>query len=72
MQYKPMDNGQQAELQADGQQLSELPTDNETTNVTTQGEDSSPEPELPDEAKERTRQEFEKLKLKNKELAENL
>ena len=72
MQYKPMDNGQQAELQADGQQLSELPTDNETTNVTTQGEESSPEPELPDEAKERTRQEFEKLKLKNKELAEKL
>lgn len=71
-----MNDTQEAEIMDDGQQPVELPPTEETAEVSAPPEEESrPEEsvgELPEDAKERTRQEFEKLKAKNRELAEKL
>lgn len=71
-----MDNTQKAVIEDEGQQPVALPTTEKPVEVATppNGEESTTEPEgeLPEEVKERTRQEFEKLKAKNKELSEKL
>lgn len=71
-----MDDTQKAEIEDEGQQPVELPPTEETAEVSAPPEDEArsadPEGELPEDAKERTRQEFEKLKAKNRELSEKL
>lgn len=63
----------QAQEQVEGQQPSVMPTEQETTEVSAPIQsESSPAEQLPDEVKERTRNEFEKLKSRNKELSEEL
>lgn len=52
-------------------EVSAPPTE-ETRPVESEGQKTQEEGKLPDEVKERTREEFEKLKAKNKELAEKL
>lgn len=63
----------QAQELVEGQQPSVMPTEQKTTEVSAPIQsESSPAEQLPDEVKERTRLEFEKLKSRNKELSEEL